>query len=423
MKIELSFNYTLELHDCKLDSLISAFKQMIPPLLSSFIASVLRQFADHLLGDVAVECSAEGKQFFRCPKCGEHYFKWKTRESRSVFAQLTTCLCTVSIPQMQIQCKKCGCKKYIVRELLNLLPYAHLSEQTEHRLALFGALTSFRVSEVFARTLGASFRRSTIWRSVQKVGQKLSFAISPEELGEAQADGTGIPIKSIPKRGKELKVLIQKNTAKTAKKTGSRWRLAGLDLGSFNGSWEKLMHPSLEAIRTFKSFLLTTDGDDSIRKGLGNLTILFQRCLWHIPHQLKHCLWADGIARTSGLWKTIMGKAYHLVALRSHLEEDEIDAFVLTKKKDLNDLLDYCRARGCLKSVSYLENAAPDLFTALQNRLHGKATSQVERVMRTVNLRINFGKWSINGALNAMKIRLAFYYNGYDPSRNKLKPK
>lgn len=423
MKIELSFNYTLELHDCKLDSLISAFKQMIAPLLSSFISSVLRQFADHLLGNMAVECSAERKQFFRCPKCGAHYFKWKTRESRSVFAQLTTCLGTVSIPQMQIQCKKCGCKQYIVRALLDMFPYARLSELTEHQLALCGSLTSFRVSEVFARTFGASFRRSTIWRCVQKVGQKLSFAISPEELGEAQADGTGIPIKGILKRGKELKVLIQKNTAKTAKATGSLWRLAGLDLGSFNGSWEKLMRPSLEAIRTFKSFLLTTDGDDSIRNGLGNLTILFQRCLWHIPHQLKHCLWEDGIARSSELWKTIMGKAYQLVALRSHLEEDEIDAFVLTKKKDLNDLLDYCRARGCLKSVSYVENAAPDLFTALQNRLHGKATSQVERVMRTVNLRINYGKWSINGALNAMKIRLAFYYNGYDPSRNESKPK
>ena len=192
MKIKFAFNYTFELHDCKLDSLIAAFKQMIQQLLSCFISSVLLQFADHLLVNVDVECSAGGKPFFSCPKCGGHSFKWKTRKSRSVFAQVTTCLCTVSIPQMQIQCKKCGCKQYIVRALLDLLPYARLSERTEHQLALCGALTSFRVSEVFARTFGASFRRSTIWRCVQKVGQKLSFAISPEELGEAQADGTGI---------------------------------------------------------------------------------------------------------------------------------------------------------------------------------------------------------------------------------------
>jgi hypothetical protein len=40
VKIELSFNYTLTLPDCKLDSLVSAFKAMIPALLSAFISSV-----------------------------------------------------------------------------------------------------------------------------------------------------------------------------------------------------------------------------------------------------------------------------------------------------------------------------------------------------------------------------------------------
>ncbi|NLZ63026.1 MAG: hypothetical protein GX902_04390 [Lentisphaerae bacterium] len=118
-----------------------------------------------------------------------------------------------------------------------------------------------------------------------------------------------------------------------------------------------------------------------------------------------------------------MGNVYQLVAFRSYLEEDEIEPLIKLKKKDLNKLLDYCRERGCQKSATYLENASPDMFTALKNRMHGKATSQVERVMRTVNLRINYGKWSITGALNAMKIRLAFYYNGYDPSRNEPKPK
>ena len=65
-------------------------------------------------------------------------------------------------------------------------------------------------------------------------------------------------------------------------------------------------------------------------------------------------------------------------------------------------------------SAEYLENARPDLFTAISNRLNGKSTSRVERLMRTVNLRINIGKWSTSEALNATKIRLAYYYNGFD---------
>ena len=52
--------------------------------------------------------------------------------------------------------------------------------------------------------------------------------------------------------------------------------------------------------------------------------------------------------------------------------------------------------------------------TSFEKKLNGKTTSLVERVMRTVNMRINVGKWSSAGALNALKIRLAYYYNDYD---------
>ncbi len=55
------------------------------------------------------------------------------------------------------------------------------------------------------------------------------------------------------------------------------------------------------------------------------------------------------------------------------------------------------------------------MFTAFKNKLEGKTTSKVERVMKTVNMRIKMGKWSTNGALNAIKVRLAHYYNDFDP--------
>ena len=56
------------------------------------------------------------------------------------------------------------------------------------------------------------------------------------------------------------------------------------------------------------------------------------------------------------------------------------------------------------------------MFTGLSSRLKGLTTSKVERVMKTVNMRIKMGKWSPTGALNAIKVRLAHYYNGFDPA-------
>ncbi len=54
------------------------------------------------------------------------------------------------------------------------------------------------------------------------------------------------------------------------------------------------------------------------------------------------------------------------------------------------------------------------MFTSIEKKLKGKTTSLVERVMKTVNFRINVGKWSEKGALNVNKIRLSYYYNDYD---------
>ena len=61
------------------------------------------------------------------------------------------------------------------------------------------------------------------------------------------------------------------------------------------------------------------------------------------------------------------------------------------------------------------------MFTNFSKQWEGKTTSLIERVMRTVNLRVNVGKWSTKGVLNAVKVRLAYYYNGFNPMLNHKK--
>ena len=184
------------------------------------------------------------------------------------------------------------------------------------------------------------------------------------------------------------------------------------------GGWAKLFKNSLDAFKTFKNFLLLTDGDTSILDGLKNkVTILCQRCLWHIPYQLKYVLWKDKkqVPRKSPEWRYIMAEVFEICAIRSGVEEDEIiQGMIAAKLKRLEEVIDYCRERGCQATVTYLQNAKGDLFTAISNRRQGKTTSRVERLFRTVNMRVNVGKWSTSGGLNVTKIRLAYYYNGFD---------
>ena len=105
----------------------------------------------------------------------------------------------------------------------------------------------------------------------------------------------------------------------------------------------------------------------------------------------------------------------NICAIRPFVDcQQTIDMMVESKKIQLEDMIIYCRNNEYAHMVSYLENAKPDMFTALEKRLVGKTTSRVERVMRTVNTRVNVSKWSKAGALNVTKVRLAYYYNGFD---------
>lgn len=56
--------------------------------------------------------------------------------------------------------------------------------------------------------------------------------------------------------------------------------MAGVDIGPYNGNWNNLFKLSLKVFKSFKHFLLLTDGDTSILDSLKDkVTILFQRCL------------------------------------------------------------------------------------------------------------------------------------------------
>ena len=56
---------------------------------------------------------------------------------------------------------------------------------------------------------GWAIDKMTIWKSVQQVGAGMEFVLDENEEPRCEADGTGVGITGIAKRGKELKVLVQ----------------------------------------------------------------------------------------------------------------------------------------------------------------------------------------------------------------------
>jgi hypothetical protein len=260
---------------------------------------------------------------------------------------------------------------------------------------------------------GIHLDKMSIWRCVQKLSNEIKLGLDPNEQAVGEADGTGIPIQGIAKghRGKELKVFVQL-------KKGGGVRVAGLSIGSYDGNWDRLFKPMIRTLKGFKKFLLITDGDTNILKSLkGKVKVLFQRCLWHIPHHFKWCLWQDGLKKKSPLWSPLFSQLLNIVTVKNLIDPQAkkcIDDIIEKKRFQLNELIEDCKRNNLTKSAVYLGNAAPDMFVSVAQKLRGHTTSHAERVMRTVNMRINIGKWSPQGALNAIKVRLAYYYNGFD---------
>lgn len=130
---------------------------------------------------------------------------------------------------------------------------------------------------------------------------------------------------------------------------------------------------------------------------------------------MKYVLWKDKVKRKSREWLYILSEVLEVCAIRPLVGcEETIKAMVDSKRKRLDKVIGHCKAMRYESTTGYLENAKGDMFTAINNRLHGKTTSRVERLFRTVNMRINVGKWSRAGGLNVTKVRLAYYYNGFD---------
>lgn len=399
--ITVDFNCQFKVHlkDSHISTILAAFAALLPQLLMDFFQKVLVGFGEYAM--------ALKNKPFTC-KCGNDVdFIWKTRHGKKT--KVHGFYRWLDLHQLQVQCKRCGSKMYITRKLLGMEPMKRIAPEIYRKLGLLGSLTTFRVAEKIGGMFGWAVDKMTIWSAVQKTASEIDFKLDAKELPQGEADGTGIGIKGIAKRGKELKVFVQY-------KKGGGVRVAGLDLGNYNGSWDNLFQNSVQVFKGFSEFLLLTDGDSSILDALKDkVKIIFQRCLWHIPHQAKYVLWQDAVKRKSNEWLYVISELMEICAIRPFVDcRQTIEMMIESKRKRLEEVIRFCRENGYAHVVSYLENAGPDMFTALEKRLNGKTTSKVERVMRTVNMRVNVSKWSDAGALNVTKVRLAYYYNGFD---------
>jgi hypothetical protein len=291
--------------------------------------------------------------------------------------------------------------------LLGMTRFQRIPDITRRYYGLLGALAPLRVvNKFFELFTGHNVCLMEIVRAMRWLGSRIRLQVSRKGTNVFEADGTGVPVNSARKRGKELEILAQR-------KTGGGIRVAGMTLGRYKQGWKHLFAPLKRALKRFKRIILVTDGDISPLKGLEGVEVILQRCLFHIPHEVKYTLWQDGVSRKSARWNEIMSRILVITNIKRIREHKKILEKILRRHRYLlRDLIGYCHGLGLGHTTSFLQAAADDIYGGVERKMFGGTTSLIERLMRTLNQRINIAQWSDESVLAVAKIRAAYYYNG-----------
>lgn len=397
MIVGFKFVINIDLETSRLEDIIKAFTGIIPDLFQSFTRQVLNTFAEeyHEKGKIArmLGCSRVTKKTF----------------SGNEKTGVSTPFGMIYLPQLQVINQDKGTRIYITRRMLGIERRKRIPLITEKYFGLMGALAPLRVVNKFLSLFsGTTVSLMAIVRSMRATAETIEFGIDSKQTNEFEADGTGIPVKNAEKRGKELEILAQRT------ETG-RIRIAGMVISGYKRGWERLFAPLKESLKTFGNIVLVTDGDTSPMKALEGIKVIIQRCLFHIAHEAKYTLWQDKVKRKSKKWKYVLAKVLDITNVRRVKENPGVAANIIKwKRNQLTRLIHYCDKNKFVHTASYLRSAKDDIFSGIERRITGGTTSLIERVMRTVNQRINVSKWSDKSALAVAKLRGAYYYNGWN---------
>lgn len=321
---------------------------------------------------------------------------------KSAHGNRSTYVCTpwghIDIPQIQIQLAN-GRKEYITRRILGIERRKHVPRIVQRVMAAISGLSTYRVAAKAGKWLtGFQSCLMSFQRAATRIGGAMKAKILPTETAIFEADGTGVPVKNSTKRGEELKVLSQRRHA-------GGIRIAGIEVGRYCENWLGVLKPIKSR---FSSAMLVSDGDESIYRSAGELGLQHQSCTWHLIRSIKYALWRDGYKGKSPMVSSVVAKVAKMADGRHYKTDAQFQRSVRSLVVDL-------KRKGLSKTASYLSRVGPDLNATTKIGICNSVTSLTERVMNTLNKRINVGVWSRSGVESIARIRAAIYYNGWEP--------
>lgn len=414
MQFELQAKVVINVESSNILGITTSFLKSLAPIFASMVSMVMFHFRDEY----------EKKGYFSSILSLEDgdSWCWKSKDGYNTIT-INSLFGKIILPNPVVKIKKKDgriCTKVLGRKLLSVSAFCQVPDFMRQMLGTLGGLMSFRNVEKSMKVFGVfKVSLASIWRSLQWSANGLVINLKEENNATneeksiiLESDGTGVSTLKSGKRGSEIKVLMQR-------KENGRLHFLGVKVGKYSSKsdWEDLFNVFKEALsclkNTIKNYILVADGDSTVIDVFNNLpligTTFFQRCLWHIPHQLKYMLWKDKADAEQK--KNILKLAYSAFLLRKTVSAEDFKTYISMKLKRVEELIEKCKNLGFDTCATFLENAKKNAFVLGKSTTDNRNTSLTERAMRTIKQRTRYAVWSEKGSENVIKIRLNHFYN------------
>lgn len=317
---------------------------------------------------------------FCCPRCYGCHFTRKGKRKR-VYKSV---LGKTSITIVQVQCKQCKHRFCPYKKRIGI----GFKDRNSQGL----------LDRQLAMTCDVPYGKSARFTHMY-----LGINLSPMTIRK-EIDRQASVIRSLPIKAKD-KVVYQDSTKVKAgpKERGVSLHLAiTADPLDFLGSRKRMKKQFLfmatgnaDSIKKKLSFLqaraIVHDGD----MDLTGCAPFVQRCLWHLPHQLHHFLWQDGL--------NVEARREHVKKLIEVLYGSES---IQSMKKSYSKMTEDLKSNGLNHAAVHLARAEKEISVAKEHNFPYPTTSPVEREMREINRRSDVGvRWSTIGVENLLNVK------------------
>ena len=381
-----------------IDTVTKTLKTTTTEIIGTIIDSIQENILDNHLGSKWNELKNKMVPW-ECPNCFEKCeFVRRGKRKRKIRSSSGV----IGFYLYRVTCKACNSTFCPFGQFLGIKPRMRITNEFDEKILKIASNLSYsNTSDSIELLLNEKISATTVRNKINSIAESIKISPTQCNYETILVDGTKVNASGAP-RGIDVHLALAPTGAELidGRKYNTK-QLIGLSVSNNTKSIKR-------QLKRVKCSNVISDGDVQYNNLLEQVypTANHKRCLWHIPHTLKHLLYFEKMP------------VDERVVLSSYLSKILKESNFIKAQHLYIDLMYWFKSMKMINIYNYLYNAYNKIFINekewnIKNNII--TTSLIEREMREINRRTDIGcRWSEAGVENLLKIRLVQKYSPHN---------